>query len=76
MSLEGVNPQFSSEFEGAELLGSVFNLETKALNFTKPDPDLAKCVKTGVEEEIKTHFDINPKAARMGEYWTRRVKSG
>jgi len=29
----------------------------------RPDPDLAKCVKAGVEEEIKTHFDINPKAA-------------
>lgn len=29
----------------------------------QPDPDLAKCVKQGMEEEIKTHFDINPKAA-------------
>lgn len=59
--------------EGAEFLGSVFNIEAKVLNFTKPDPDLAKCVKHGVEEEIKTHFDINPKAAWMGDYWKRKA---
>lgn len=63
MSMEGTLPQFATEQEGAELLGSMFNLETKALNYVAPDPDLARCVKAGVEEEIKTHFDINPKAA-------------
>lgn len=52
--------------------GSAFNLETRILNYVTPDPDLQKCVKHGVEEEQKTHFDLNPKAARMGSYWRKK----
>ncbi len=45
------------DYEGAELEGSAFNLDAKQLNFTSPDPALAKCVEDGVHEERTTHFD-------------------
>ena len=60
---------FEQDAEGVEMKGSVFNHEARILNYVSPDPALAKCVKHGVEEEQKTHFDLNPKAARMGNYW-------
>lgn len=59
------------EAEGVEMLGSTFNRETAVLNFVSPDPGLAKCVKDSVKEEKKTHFDLNPKAARMSDYWAK-----
>jgi len=37
--------------EGVEMKGSIFNLETKSLNYVNPDPTLAKCVKHGKDEE-------------------------
>jgi hypothetical protein len=59
------------DVEGVELKGSEFTLTAKAQNFVSPDPDLATCVKKGVKEEKMTHFDLNPKAARLGEYWSK-----
>ena len=38
--------------------GSIFNLETKALNFVQPESYLKKCVDLSVKEEKATHFDI------------------
>lgn len=51
--------------------GSTFNRETAVLNFVNPDPNLAKSVEQSVKEEKKTHFDLNPKAARMSNYWAK-----
>ena len=58
------------DYEGVELEGSAFNLDAKRLNFTSPDPALAKCVEDGVHEERTTHFDCErPVAGRLTDYW-------